>query len=195
MLIKSIVPGWSWTLIDLHASSIFASEKWWVKVDKSSFTGEVYSTKPLFFIFSWRRLFELSKLLTISLLSWTYSSKDALLSAFRFYALWFRTTFSSTTVNRPTIALSASLGSFLARTVLIRSGTSAAFIFFITARKRFCCISLNRVRELMSWSTYLVSSAVDLVKLSQSTYESVPTCARTASKLAYKSYIFASMLK
>lgn len=187
MLIRSIVPGWSWTLIDLHASSILASEKWWLKVDKSSLKGAGSSTNPLFFIFSWRRLFEPSKLLMISLLSWTYSSKEALLSAFRLYELWLKTGFPSTTVNRPTIALSAYLGSFFARTVLMRSGTSAAFIFFMAVRKRFCCTSFKRVREPISWSTCLVSSPVDLVKPSQSTYESTPTCARTASKLAYKS--------
>lgn len=80
-----------------------------------------------------------------------------------------RLSLSPSSANLGRIVLRASLGSFLALTVLMRSGRSSDLSFFMVWMKFLCWTSLKIVKALLSSSMVLTTSELDLVNLSQST--------------------------
>lgn len=80
-----------------------------------------------------------------------------------------RLSLSPSRENLGRIVLRASLGSFLALTVLMRSGRSSDLSFFMVWMKFLCWTSLKMVKALLSSSMVLTTSELDLVNLSQST--------------------------
>jgi hypothetical protein len=72
------------------------------------------------------------------------------LSALRLYAEQVSEILLSAMENFFKMAFKAYLGSFFALTVLMRSGISMLFIFFMESMKRFCCSSLKVVRVFKS---------------------------------------------
>lgn len=90
--------------------------------------------------------------------------------------------FPSINLNLPIMVFRASFGNFLALTVLMRSGISDPFSFFMVTMNFLCCTSLSMAILLANSSKFLINYVLFLVKLSQLTYESYPVNLSMESK-------------
>lgn len=155
----STVPGRysSWTALAAVSSSF--SSKLCLNVETSSLGAQTATSFkiPLSMILTCKSAAAYLNLFQRASLAPKYQSYAFFDSALRFSTGSTRVSYSPSNLNRGRMALRVYLGSFLALTVLMRSGISQPFSCFIVATNLRCWTSLKIASCLVKSSAYFLS--------------------------------------